>query len=335
MSKILKIAGSLLLFSSVGLFAQSQDRIVGLQGKWKFSIGDDKNWAAESFNDNEWESIYAPSQWENQGFYGYDGFAWYRKKFTISGENKDKVFYVSLGYIDDVDEVYINGNMIGYSGSFPPKFATAYNAFRKYNIPAQLIKYDQENVIAVRVYDAQMGGGIVDGDLAVYVDKNAFPLEIDLQGMWKFKTGDNMEYKNPLYSDNNWRNITVPSFWEDQGYRDYDGFAWYRKTFLVTKSFADEKVVIVLGKIDDLDEVYLNGQYVGNPKMIADYDENEGDRYSQFRAYYVSGNLLQMNKYNVISVRVYDHGGEGGIYEGPVGIVKMKKFVNFWKTKNR
>jgi hypothetical protein len=311
-------------------------KILGLQGKWKFNIGDDMEWAKEGFNDSNWESIYAPSPWENQGYYGYDGFAWYRKSFVIPAENVNKDLYAYLGYIDDADEVYFNGNLIGSSGSFPPNFSTAYNAFRKYHLPKEFVRYDKPNVIAVRVYDAQLDGGIVNGDLGIYADANQVPFEIDLRGMWKFRTGDNNDFKDPQYNDKTWRSIMVPKYWEDQGFPNYDGFAWYRKKFFVTGQYTNDRIVVVLGKIDDYDEVYLNGTYIGPIKKIDEYiREHDGNRYNEQRIYYIEGKLLQSNKINTIAVRVYDSWGGGGIYEGPVGIMKQKDFVQFMRSRKQ
>jgi sialate O-acetylesterase len=90
----------------------------------------------------------------------------------------------------------------------------------------------------------------------------------------------------------------------------------------------------MLGKIDDYDEAYLNGTYIGPLKKISEYVSiDDGNRYGELRVYYVDGKLLQPNKYNVIAVRVYDKGGFGGIYEGPVGILKLKEFLKYSRTK--
>lgn len=108
---------------------------VNLAGQWKFSIGDDIKCSTPAFNDANWENIKVPSPWENEGFNGYDGYAWYRKHFNIPLSLKGKSVYLSMGYIDDCDEVYVNGHLVGFSGSFPPNYYTAYNALRMYPCP--------------------------------------------------------------------------------------------------------------------------------------------------------------------------------------------------------
>ena len=77
-------------FLSCIAFAQNYERVVALQGRWRFSVGDKMEWAQENFNDQDWEVIHVPSPWENQGFYGYDGFAWYRKTCVIPSQFKIK-----------------------------------------------------------------------------------------------------------------------------------------------------------------------------------------------------------------------------------------------------
>ncbi|MBK6680677.1 MAG: hypothetical protein IPG53_11920 [Ignavibacteriales bacterium] len=73
---------------------------------WKFQIGDDSPRSQIDFDDSKWDKITVPSSWENQGFHGYNGYAWYRVSFegsTALAKNP----LLHLGYIDDVDEVYL------------------------------------------------------------------------------------------------------------------------------------------------------------------------------------------------------------------------------------
>ncbi|MBA7583814.1 hypothetical protein ES708_25764 [subsurface metagenome] len=60
---------------------------------------------------------------------------------------------------------------------------------------------------------------------------------------------------------------------------------------------------------------------------------NTGEEYKAFRGYYIPTDVLKKNQKNLIAVRVYDGQGAGGIYEGPVGIVSQKKYIQFWRNK--
>ena len=143
-----------------------------IQGKWKFTTGDDTKYAQSSFDDSGWKEIEAGILWENQGFDGYDGFGWYRIKTTIPSSLKAKAakhggLILDLQKIDDSDETYLNGVLIGKKGEMPPNYVSAYDADRKYIIPVNQILWDKENTIAVRVYDLTGGGGIYNGEVSL------------------------------------------------------------------------------------------------------------------------------------------------------------------------
>ena len=325
-----------LLFSlfSQTLWAQKWERLKNLKGYWKFTIGDDMNWADPSYDDSKWEEIRVPAYWEEQGFYGYNGYAWYRKHFDFPRDFDGSTIYIDLGAIDDIDQTYLNGKLVGFSGSFPPNYQTAYNAYRHYPVQVKYFNKNDDNVIAVRVFDSQLGGGICKGNIGLYYVPNALVADVNLEGNWKFKTGDDKEWKKPDFNDKDWATLMVPGYWESQGYKDYDGYAWYRKAFKAPADLDNNKLVLMMGKIDDLDEIYVNGQLVGSTGTMYDnpsrntHDNNE---YAQFRGYYLPGGLIKTGQENVIAVRVWDGWINGGIYQGPIGLITQKKYIKFWR----
>jgi len=224
--KLITVIG-ISLFLSFNIQAQDNNyrKLMSLPFEWKFAIGDNSKWASFEFNDSDWESIRVPGNWENQGFNGYDGFAWYRTNFEIDIKSTKMPLYLSLGYIDDVDEVYINGTSIGKTGSFPPYYSTAYNARRLYRIPINLLNSGSKNTIALRIYDEGGEGGIIHGDVAILVDIDAIPVDLTLQGNWKFQTGNCRIEDIKELDFSNWSDILVPGMWENQSYKDYDGYA--------------------------------------------------------------------------------------------------------------
>ncbi len=324
------IWGLLLLLTLSG---QAADRdwelIMSLKGRWKFSIGDKSQWSSPDYSDRNWETMPVPSKWEDEGFNGYDGFAWYRKFFNGTYLPQDKPIYLFLGYIDDADEVYINGQLVGFSGSFPPKFSTAHRAFRRYLIPDDIINYDGNNLISVRVYDKYGEGGILSGDIGLYTNKGFDNIVLNLQGVWSFKQGDNAQWKNRYYNDDDWDQITVPRPWENQGHRRYDGYGWYRKTIRFTERQVKEPLLLILGKIDDFDQTYFNGKLVGSTNDGRSYGNSMS--FTKIRVYEIPSELLRVEQTNTIAIRVLDIGNVGGIYEGPVAIIPKSRFRDFMK----
>ncbi|MCB0752492.1 MAG: glycoside hydrolase, partial [Ignavibacteriae bacterium] len=192
------------------------------------------------------------------------------------------------------------------------------------------------NVIAVRVYDSEISGGILSGDISIMVLESMM-LKVNLEGFWKFKTGDNHSWKEIDYKDDKWDSISVPSKWEVHGYQDYDGFAWYRKKFYASMSLEGEKLVAVLGKIDDIDQCYLNGQMIGSTGdfEVTPKTNNFNNEFLAMRGYYIPQGLIKYGEENIITVRVYDGLRDGGIYQGPVGITTQEEYRNYWKEKKR
>jgi hypothetical protein len=328
----------ILLLCSSSSLGREWNKAVNLNGFWKFSIGDNIEWAEKGYNDSDWEEIKVPSSWEEQGFHGYDGYAWYRVSFKISAGLKGKNLFLFLGNVDDADQTFLNGKLIGLSGSFPPGYQTAYNVYRQYPIPEELINFGGTNTIAVRVFDAQLSGGILRGDIGVFVRENTLVPDLSLEGNWKFSIGDDPKRKEKNFDDGKWGNIIVPGFWETQGYADYDGFAWYRKTFKLPAKLKNEKIVLMMGRIDDIDEVYVNGILIGSTGTMHDdpfYIDHGNNEWESFRGYYIPDNILKSDGENVIAVRVYDGFMNGGIYQGPVGLIIQKKYAQFWHERRK
>lgn len=298
---------------------------LSLKGKWLFEIGDNPIFSDPEFDDRHWVSVSVPKNWENTGFPGYDGYAWYRIHFKFHKLSDSKEYHLKLGQIDDVDIVYLNGHRIGSSGSFPPNYNSAYGSYRDYIIPSNFLKKNGKNVLAVRVYDGWGPGGISHGDVGIY-SKRSFPLVQNYTGFWKFSPGDHKDWKNPDYNDSDWSEVMVPLKWEDQGYPFLDGFGWYRKEVVIASKKRNEHLILVLGCIDDQDEVYLNGQMIGRTGQ-APLSSTLNVFCNKYRFYYIPPNVIHWGSKNTIAVRVFDIGGEGGILRGPVGLTTRKNYL--------
>ena len=136
---------------------------------------------------------------------------------------------------------------------------------------------------------------------------------------WKFLQGDKPEYIDSALNDYWWKDISPLTVWERQGFQGYDGFAWYRVKVVVPPSmkknaFKYGGLMLNLGKIDDADETWFNGHKAGaTGVMPPDY----AGAYDVQRSYLIPPEYVQWGKKNTIAVRVYDAGGDGGLYGGP------------------
>ncbi|MBI2931016.1 MAG: alpha-galactosidase [Planctomycetes bacterium] len=113
---------------------------------------------------------------------------------------------------------------------------------------------------------------------------------IQLPPVWKFRRGDDKGWSAADFDEAGWEDIRPPRPWEPP----HEGVAWYRVRFKAPPGEA----MLELGKIDDRDETYLNGEKIG---------ETTGWR--EFRKYRVA-----LKEDNVLAVRVRNENGTGGLY---------------------
>lgn len=87
----------------------------------------------------------------------FDGEIVYRKQFDVPAELTGKELELHLSIIDDYDNVFINGILVGKTGI---EKEPVWNLVRKYLVPAGLLK-EGSNVIAIRIWDTFGGGGLM------------------------------------------------------------------------------------------------------------------------------------------------------------------------------
>jgi hypothetical protein len=172
---------------------------------------------------------------------------------------------------------------------------------------------------------------------------------IDLDKSWKFKTGDEATWSKPDADDSRWDSITTEKKWEDQGYANYDGYGWYRIKVIIPaalkeSAYLKDSLKFFLGKIDDCDQFFLNGALIGENNKITSvatvdsiFSKQQGF-YATDRNYVLSVNNpnILWDKENILAVRVFDHGGGGGMYSPHLHIQMMdiREKIIIDKTSN-
>jgi alpha-galactosidase len=170
----------------------------------RFITGNEDNWKTVDFNDQAWKMQKLGEVWQSQGYPDYHGYAWYRIHVRIPSSLKKNATWadslrIYLAHVNDVDETYFNGVKIGKIGSFPDDgggYVSKWPAVRSYCIAANsaLIKWDEDNVIAIKVYDGGGTGGIFMGDPFIDMLEKTDGIEFTAQSI-DFLPGDKAQRK--------------------------------------------------------------------------------------------------------------------------------------------
>ena len=130
---------------------------------------------------------------------------------------------------------------------------------------------------------------------------------------WKFSPDpDNDGLKRNChlanFDDKDWGTIRTDRHWEGQGYKNLDGWAWYRIRVDVPADWKGKQYLNFTG-VDDYYEVYINGNKSGSGGDIEKRQTAFEDRTS-----HDISKWIRPGKSNTISIRVYDWYGAGGIF---------------------
>lgn len=110
--------------------------------------------------------------------------------------------------------------------------------------------------------------------------------------------------KGIMQTDAQWKGIQMPGYWEQSALPGFDGVVWLQKSIDIPAEEAGKSLTLRFRAIDDEDETYFNGELVA-----------KGSGYDTPREYTVPGKLVRAGE-NVITIKVSDFGGEGGIAPG-------------------
>ncbi|SFS42057.1 sialate O-acetylesterase [Lutibacter maritimus] len=133
-------------------------------------------------------------------------------------------------------------------------------------------------------------------------------------------------YKEVDLDDSSWLQMNEPEVWESQELGEFDGVIWLRKHVTLTKEDLNNTIILNIPAVDDDDTTYINGVKIGETKG-----------WDQKRTYTINANILKEGD-NVISIRVVDSSGSGGLYGDAVNFTltigeKELPLSGIWKYK--
>jgi DUF1680 family protein len=118
-----------------------------VKGNWKISFEDRKEFSNPTLNDSAWAEL-TELRWNDDWKTTANRMLWIRKHVVIPSTLKSEfektgLITLSMGKIQQSDDTYLNGKLIGTTGSG--------DSYRNYLVNKEAILWDQENIIAIRV----------------------------------------------------------------------------------------------------------------------------------------------------------------------------------------
>lgn len=146
-------------------------------------------WASVTLDDSGWRGCTLPAKFDGD-LAAFDGVVYLRRAVDLSEESVGKPATLTLGPIDDRDDVYVNGVRVGGT-----REDGLWNKPRTYSVPAGVLRAGR-NVIGVRVVDTGGAGGVFGeaSALALTIDDRSMPLA----GEWRLHRGPAMGDLPPI-----------------------------------------------------------------------------------------------------------------------------------------
>jgi hypothetical protein len=116
---------------------------------------------------SKWQEVDVPMDWDKYpgDWAKIDGEAVLQRIVEVPAEWAGKDLVISLGPVDDYDDTFFNGALIGRTDVKTP---SAYQVPRKYKIPGKLVKAGK-NTLSVRIFDDYASGGITGAPTEMFI----------------------------------------------------------------------------------------------------------------------------------------------------------------------
>lgn len=220
--------------------------------------------------------------------------------------------------ISTTAETDLNGEWTVCSPETAPKFTAvgyffARNLFNQLNVPIGLVNTSWGGTHSETWTSRE--GMAKDAELAKTVAK--LPItdqEVQQDGRERIRRqlvahqngqlptlADERKWAKPDFDARTWRTIRMPGNWEWTGLPGFDGVVWLRRELDIPPDADLRSTTFTSGASDDIDSTYLNGQLIGTTSEPG-----------KARNYTVPDGVLK-HGCNLVSVRLDDAGGEGGL----------------------
>lgn len=136
-----------------------------------------EKWYDTTYDKSQWDVLRVPGLWTDDRLSGVDGVVWTTTEIDVPERLAGREAMLSLGIIDDDDETWLNGYMIGATAGYDIK--------RLYRVPEGVLKAGK-NQLTVKIIDNHGGGGCYGASDLYFLQVGNERLSI-LDNDWRYK----------------------------------------------------------------------------------------------------------------------------------------------------
>jgi len=164
--------------------------------------------------------------------------------------------------------------------------------------------------------------------------QNSLRESINFNRDWKFQLGDVTNAAKATFDDSHWSSIGLPHSFSEPYFASakfYEGYGWYRKTFVVPKAWKGRRINLEFDGIFRVAEIFVNGQ-----RVAEHHSGYTGFTVDVTEAIKSGNNILAVRVNNFWSARLAPRAGEhtfsGGIYRDVRLVVTAPLHVAWYGT---
>ncbi|MCR4789774.1 MAG: SpoIIE family protein phosphatase [Treponemataceae bacterium] len=101
-------------------------------------------------------------------------YVWLKSNFDIPQGLREKSLALLIPYLHYSEEVYLNGNFLGKSGTFPPNPKSEMYSAHYYFLPEEFLNKDSQNELMIRIYclgTSEISSGVIIGENSYILEK--------------------------------------------------------------------------------------------------------------------------------------------------------------------
>ena len=154
----------------------------------EYDIGLKEKWYSPGYVPSGWKGVPLPGGFAGLGVPVTPAVAWFRKEITLPDPLPEGPILISLGEIQRMDSVYVNGTFVGASAWVEHP--------RIYPIPAGVLKPGR-NLIAIRIFKTEARGGFLDGPSEFHLTLGGHSV-LPLAGAWQGRVSVDARAPHPM-----------------------------------------------------------------------------------------------------------------------------------------